>query len=223
MLLLSVFFVSCKKSDQNHEINPALQSYSEPESYSATVVRTVEEGDKLEETITHVARLGEMYKEEWTEKGERRAVIFRPDLGKSFLLSIDKKIYTESAVNADTPNAEAKAETSKSAAEIDRAFEAPASPVEAETRTLPDQTIDGYTCHVTEHRARFADGSVEATRHFRAADLAGLALRVEQESQSSNRRTRVVTERRDVRTQVSRDAFEIPSDFRKVDAVRSNQ
>lgn len=222
LLLLSVFFVSCKKSDQNPAANPGAESSGEPDTYSATVVRTVEEGDRREETITRIARLGEMYKEEWTEKGETRVIIFRPDLGKSFLLSIDRKLFTESAINPDPQDLENRTKTSEAASEIDRAFEAPASPVETETHALPDQTIDGHTCQVTEHRARFADGSVEVIRSFRARDLSGFALRVEQESQSPTRRVSIVTQRRDVRTQAARDEFDIPSGFRKV-AAESNQ
>ena len=95
-------------------------------------------------------------------------------------------------------------------------------PVESETLALPDQVVEGHNCQVTEHRARFADGSVEITRHFRARDFAGLALRVEQQSQTSTRRMNLVTERRDVRTEVAREEFEIPSGFRKVDVI-SNQ
>lgn len=194
----------------------------EPEVYSATVVRTIGDGDRREVIITRTARLYEMYREEWTEEGERRAIISRPDLGKSFLLSLDRKLYVESATSDQQQSYENEITTAQTPGEIDRAFEAPASPVETETHALPDQTIDGYRCQVVERRERFADGSEEVTRSFNARDLAGFALRVEQESNSTIGRTKIITERRDVQTSLSPDQFDIPSGFVKVDSLRQD-
>lgn len=168
-----------------------------------------------------VARLGEMYKEEWTENGETRVIIFRPDLGKSFLLSLDTKTYIESATGNQSQNSENEAEATRAANEVDRAFANTISPIESKTSALPDQTIDGHICKVVEHRNKLADGSSEVITSFHARDLAGLVLRVEQESLSPTGRTKIVTERRDVQTNVTRDEFDIPSGFRKVDDLMS--
>lgn len=223
LLFLSLISAACKSSDKKPTINSTLESSGEPESYSATVIRTIEEGDRREVTTTRIARLNEMYREEWTEAGERRAIIFRLDLGKSFLLSLDRKLYVESVMDDQQLSFENESEAKQKADQIDRAFEAPPLPVESDTRALPDQAIDGHACQVIERREKFADGSVEVTRSYHARELAGLALRVEQESQSPLGRTRVVTERRDVRMDAARDEFDIPSDFTKVDSLRLNQ
>jgi len=223
MLFLFLISAACKSSDKNPATNSTLESSGEPESYSATVIRTVEEGERREVITTRTARSNEMYREEWTESGERRAIIFRPDLGKSFLLSLDRKLYVESAIDNQQQPSENESEAKQKADQIDRAFQTLALPIEANTLTLPDQMIDGHVCQVTERREKFADGSLEITRSYCAREFAGLALRVEQESQSSGGRTRVVTERRDVRMDVARDEFEVPSDFTKVDSLKLNQ
>ena len=41
-----------------------------------------------------------MFREEWSEQGEARALIHRPDLGKSFLLFPEDRTYTESGAAA---------------------------------------------------------------------------------------------------------------------------
>ncbi|HEX8183253.1 MAG TPA: hypothetical protein VF747_00835, partial [Blastocatellia bacterium] len=67
----------------------------EPESYSATVVRAIDDGAERELSVTRIARSGEMRREEWNERAGRRALIWRPDQGKAFLLDLDKRIYVE--------------------------------------------------------------------------------------------------------------------------------
>lgn len=198
--------------------NPTLELSGEPEIYSATVVHIIEEGDRREVITTRVARLGEMYREDWTGAGERRAIIFRPDLGKSFLLYLDRNVYMESAID-DQPQT-VDDETKITLDRIDKAFNAANAPLEVETKTLPDETIDGHICQVTERRERFDNGYIEMTRSFQAREFAGLALRVEQTSESPTARIKIVTERRDARTDVGREEFDIPSGFTKVDALR---
>ena len=203
----------------------------EPEEYSATVVRTVEDGTSRLVSVTRIARLGEMFREEWTEQGHTRTLILRPDLGKSFLIFPDDRTYVESeATKSARPQAEPRSsdagqtgeETSEQPQrqalqpvgpdEIDRAVGDAPTPARVETRVLPDQTVEGYSCAVTEQQAVFDDGSAEVTRTFRARALAGLALRVEVES----RGIKIITERRDIEIRVPPDRFAVPADFRKV-------
>jgi hypothetical protein len=203
----------------------------EPEEYAATVVRTVEDGSSRQVIVTRIARSGAMFREEWTEQGQRRALILRPDLGKSFLIFPDDRTYIESEAEA-VP--EAQAETRPAGAvqtgddaveqprrespppvgpeEIDRAVGASPAPARVESRALPDQTVEGYSCAVTERQAVFEDGSAEVTRSFCARELAGLAIRVEVEK----RGVKIITERRDIETRVPPDWFAIPADFKKI-------
>ena len=43
-----------------------------------------------------VARSGDMRSSEWNQDGETRVSIWRPDLGRVFLLSIERQVYVES-------------------------------------------------------------------------------------------------------------------------------
>ena len=234
LLLIAVAFATLEAAACRKSVEPPQQAEifrGEPEEYSATVVRTVEDGASRMVSVTRVARLGEMFREEWTEQGRACALILRPDLGKSFLLFPDDRTYVESEATADArPQAEPRSsivgqtgegtsEQSQREAsqpvgpvEIDRAVGDAASSARVETRALPDQTVEGYNCAVSEQRAVFDDGSAEVTRSFRARELAGLALRVEVES----RGIKIITERRDIETRVPPDRFAVPADFKKI-------
>ena len=192
----------------------------EPDEYSATVIRTVEDGAGRQVFVTRVARRGEMFRQEWSEQGEARALIHRPDLGKSFQLFPDSRTYTESEATDARPEKQTEpspagvrdAGDDVSPDHIERAFGDAPPPTSVTTHALADQTIEGYSCAVTEERAEFADGRAEVTRLFRARELALLALRVEVESGP----LKIITERRDIQTRVPLESFEVPADFRKV-------
>ncbi len=223
LLLVAVAFATlgasaCRKSVEPPPQEEALRG--EPDEYSATVVRTVEDGTGREVSVTRVARSGEMFREEWTEQGRERALILRPDLGKSFLIFPDARTYVESEpVTGVGQTGDGRSEQPEPGAsspvgpdEIDRATGDAPTPAQVETRALPDQTVEGYSCAVTERRAVFDDGRAEVTRLFRARELAGLAIRVEVEG----RGVKIITERRDIETRVPPDRFAVPADFKKV-------
>ncbi|HJQ70413.1 MAG TPA: hypothetical protein VKA70_15655 [Blastocatellia bacterium] len=183
----------------------------EPDEYSATVTRTVEDQTGRRVFVTRVARRGDMFREEWSEQGESRALIHRPDLGKSFLLFPDSRTYTESEPDQSQAGAkEAAGELDPD--QIERLFDDAAQPPRVDARALPDQTVEGYSCAVTEELATLEDGRAEVTRLFRARDLSGLALRVEVESDA----LKIITERRDIQTRVPAELFNVPEGFRKV-------
>lgn len=202
----------------------------EPEQYSATIVRIVDDEAQRETTTSREARSGDQRREEWTESGHRRALIWRPDLGKSFVLDLDGHVYIEVEIadshtterpsnipNAPSSAGNAAANSERSIQTIDRYFDDRPPPSRVETRVLPQVVIDGHPCEVFEQRAIFADGHIEITRRFRARDLSGLALRVESESEHGT--ARVITERRDVRIDVAPDAFIVPPDFNRVEKL----
>ena len=195
----------------------------EPGVYAATVIRTVDAGTNSEQFVTRIIRSGEMTREEWTEQGAARALVLRPDLGKSFLLALDKQEYVETSFHAAAGPAIQPASESASAGDatdpesIDRAFTDAPAPLTVQTLALADQVIDNHTCQVVEQRRTFADGHTEITLTFHARDLNGLAIREEAASTASD--VKVVTERRDIHTEVSPDEFKVPAGFKRVDKL----
>ncbi len=210
----------------------------EPEQYSATVVRIVEDGTGRETNVSREARSGEKRREEWTEEGRNRALIWRPDLGKSFLLDLDGRAYIELEIASgqlpESPNGASNPHDVSSARNaaapdvgdstlqaIDHYFGNAEPPARVETRVLAPAVIDGHSCAVDEQRAIFRDRHVEITRRFRARDLSGLILRAESEADRGSVRT--ITERRDVRIEVASDTFNVPADFKKLEKLPGPQ
>jgi len=198
----------------------------EPENYSATVVRAIDDGAERELSVTRIARSGELRREEWIEQGGARALIWRPDQGKAFLLDLDKRIYAELPLSFNPegvpetrlPSDDAQRAIAPEA--IDRILDNAPSPVRVETRLLADQTIDNHLCKVYEQRAIFSDGNAEITKSFRALDLGGLALRIEIMAEPQNGGDKLIISRRDVKPDVSPEEFIVPAEFKKVDKLR---
>ena len=235
-LIISVLLVltlnqSCGNRKNAGDGNSDLEPAGEPDQYSATVSRIVDDGTRREASITREARSGEMRRQEWAEQDGTRALIWRPDLGKCFLVDLNRRVYVElplipHAQELQSPGADARSSEASGADPDDGAFQAidrvidePLSPVSVESLTLPDEVIEGHLCKVSERRASFGDGHTEVTRLFRAPDLGGLALRVEVAGAGNER---VITERRQVRTEVPADTFDVPANFRKVDKLGLN-
>jgi hypothetical protein len=199
----------------------------EPESYSATVVRAIDDGAEREVSVTRISRSGELRREEWREQGGSRALIWRPDQGKAFLLDLDRRIYAELPLSfgpVSEPDKDAAAPSDDPAGAIDpeavdRALDRAPSPVRVEARLLADRTIEGHLCKVFEQRAVFPDGHVEMTITHRAIDLSGLAIRIEIVAEPQNGSEKVIISRRDVSPAVSPDEFIVPSEFKKVDKL----
>ena len=215
---------ACRNRTDSPDVQNEIAPKDEPENYSATVVRSVEADGRRDESAIRMARSGDMLREEWTETGEKRALIWRPDMGKIFLLSLDRRLYVESDLIPELSETDSRVNTNGSdalspidAESIERAFDDHHAPMSVETRTLSDQKIEGQTCSVVEVLARFADGHSEMTRTFRSRDLKGLAIRIENESDATS--VKILTERRDIKTEVSPDEFTVPSDFKKVESL----
>ncbi len=221
-----LFFDACRNRPASVEHEAELAG--EPDEYSATVTATLYDAEKepVELSRSSIFRSGDLYREEWSQEGERRALIWRPDTGKSYLLSLDRGIYIESAVGHGAASAESngrvgreagEAASALEAGEIESAFEA--APSSEETRRLPDEEIDGHPCTVFERRAVFESGQVEVTTTFRAKDLRGLALKIVSETDSASRRVKVIIHRDNVRATVNPDLFTVPLGFKKVDRL----
>lgn len=225
---------ACRNPRQSGDGAADSEPAGEPEQYSATVVRTIDDGTTRETSITGEARSGEKRREEWTEQDQNRALIWRPDLGKGFLLDLDRRLFVELDIVARQVG-ESQTEASKTSVvnpprvnagdrtlqAIDNYFDDTQSPTRVETRILSPVVIDGHSCRVYEQRTSFLDGHTEITRRFRADDLSGLALRIECEAGQGA--AKVITERRDVRIEVAPDAFVVPADFKRVEKLLGAQ
>jgi hypothetical protein len=224
--------VSCRNNARPPTLEATFVPSGEPATYTATIVRSIEDGEHRLVTETQVARSGDMRREEWTEKGERLALITRFDAGKSFLLNLGKQTYSEtdfawkatekskpSSANevqnsddAEKQRSDVREQTSAMGFVEDRFAEEPTS---LENRALPDEYIANQLCKVVEKRASFADGRTEVTRTFRAENLSGLALKTESETFSPTQRVKVVTEWREIKLEASPDHFVVPTNFKK--------
>jgi len=226
ILLSMVGLIACRKETQKSQIE--MEPAGEPDQYSATVVRTIDDGEKREVITTHVARSGEQRREEWTEGGHRKALILRTADGKGFLLDLDARTYVELDIDAgglkieqtsatgshpSDPTPDNSGAQDTSALGIDHYFEDTQPPTNRESLSLPSTTIDGHRCTVFEVRVTYPDGHVEITRMFRAADLSGLLIRVESENDRS--KGKILTERRNVSLEINGDDFTVPADFKK--------
>ena len=222
--------IGCRKPQPPAAGEADVEQTGEPEQYSATVICTTTDGATTETRLTRVARSGEKWREEWTEKDQKRALILRPDLGKSFLLDLDRRLYVELEITAHQMGASAQATGKRGAVSsaqsdgdsrlqaIDHYFDETQSPAQVETRMLPPVVIDSHRCRVYEQRTVFVDGHTEITRRYRADDLAGLPLRIDCESEGGG--IRVTIERRDVRLQAGTESFVVPEDFQRIDRLR---
>ena len=242
LIVIAAASVGCnRKAPPQSEAGSA--GRGEPDHYSATIIRSIDDGQTTAVSVSTISRMGVSTREDWSEGNQKRALICRPDLGKSFLLDLDRRLFVELTPGAraerlesgtGTPATSTKQQTPEEPDTIESGTRAgramdpesldlslteadDSSPVVQ--RGGPDEVLDGYRCRVEERRVVLANGSSETTRWFRAMELGGLALRVESETQSESGRVRVVTERRDVRTDVSPDVFSVPSDFRKVSSL----
>ncbi len=229
----------CRTSTNPPQGRAGAEVSGEPHNYSAIVSRTLDDGARKEVTLSRFARLGEMLREQWNQDGETLVSIWRPDLGKVFFLSLERRAYVESDLSGDrTPGGQSASPGSSDGPlngrrdnllpgkrptldpdEVDRAFEYESAPEQVETEELPEEVIDGRSCRVFRQRAVFANGLIETTTTFRSPDLEGLAIRVESETEGAAARIKVLTERREVRTDVTPDQFEIPSAFKRVNSL----
>ncbi|HSE36005.1 MAG TPA: hypothetical protein VLG74_01805 [Blastocatellia bacterium] len=226
-----VLTLACRQRERPDDASA--EGAGEPQQYSALVVRVVDDGKSSETIISRETRAGEYRREEWTEDGQNRALIWRPDIGKAFLLDLERKVYVEidvgttsSAQSAGLASNAHDASTSRSEAgdaeesairTIDKYFDDTQTPTRVETRALSPALIDGHPCGVYERKAVFPDGHTETTRRFHARDLSGLLLRVETLAEQGG--ARVITERRDVQMDVAPDAFIVPEDFKRVEKL----
>ena len=225
-LIVAVGSTSCRHGSSGAPAESQTELESEPEQYSATVVRTVVDGTSQQSTVTKEARAGELRREDWTEEGESRALIVRPDIGKRYVLDPDRQAYVEIDLSdgsknpngeSQTPSHESKDSTGDPVQAVDRAIDDAQSPDRVETRALPSADVDGHICQVYEQRATFVDGHVEITKTFRAPDLDGLFLRTESSSEPPS--VRIITERKDVTRDVAPSTFSVPSNFKRVDKL----
>ena len=226
LALTAALMSGCRSNtDPGQQVRGGVQIPGEPVNYSAMVFRTIDDGTHKDVTVTQAARLGEMLREQWSQDGQTLVSIWRPDLGKVYLLCLERRVYVESELNGNWKPEIRSAVTGQAGIprfdpdEVDRAFDYEDASEKEETEELPEQTIDGRSCRVLSQRTVFANGVIETTKTFRSPDLEGLAIRVESETEDGAARIKVLTERRDVKTDVTPDQFDIPGGFKRVDSL----
>jgi hypothetical protein len=229
--------VSCRNPAQPPTSEATIAPAGEPETYSATIVRSIEDGQHHEITETRVARSGDMRREEWMEAGERQAFITHFDSGKAFHLNMSRQTYNETDLAGVVPEKSKTGSAGQTHDSTDAEKQSPNTgqqtsavdfvedgfaeqPTGLENRALPDEYVANQLCKVAETRAGFTDGRTEVTRIFRAQNLSGLAIKTESETSSSTQRVRVVTEWRDIKLEVSPDDFVVPANFKKVQNLK---
>lgn len=217
----------------------------ELDQFSATVVCAVDDGVERELSVTRIFKSGDLRREEWSEQGGSRALIWRPDLGKTYLLDIEARCYVESEITPEitfddalkagsestasgnrSPEVESADRNSASVRRdaiageaVDRAFDLAPSPLRVENRRLTDQTVDGHPCAVLERREFFTGDKIELTTTFRARDLDGFVIRIEAGLGAGTDGPRLITSWRDIRRDVQPGVFTVPPDFRRVDRL----
>lgn len=233
--------ISCRRPAAVDD--PGTELSGEPEQFSATIVHAVDDGVERELSVTRIFKSGNLRREEWIEQGESRALIWRLDLGKTYLLDIEGRCYVESGIAPDitsdnalnestvsqnrSPEGELMYQSSASGSRdeiagelVDRALDHPPSPVHVENRRLSDRTIDGHPCAVFERREVFAGNHSSVTTIFRARDLNGLAIRIETTGPGeASEGAKLITKWLDFRGDVPPDVFTVPADFRRVDKL----
>jgi hypothetical protein len=235
LALLALLTGACQKPSPSPAKDGLQTPNGEPRQYSATIVRSVEGGIRTE---VRVARSGDLRREEWNQDGETRVSIWRPDLGRVYLLSLQQQVYVESDLS-EAPAARQALGLGAAAASkggrktgesdqaiytesIERALGDEAVPERVETEELPEQVVGGHRCRATRQRSSFSGGQVETTLTFRALDLEGLAIRQEWEAAGPAGRIRLVTEWREIQTSASPEEFEIPTGFKRVNSLERN-
>src|SRR5262245_36497575 len=94
-LSLSVCNSACRQQNGPGAQPEPVPAAGEPLTYSAIVEQTIEDADGRRVVLSRIARSEDKRRDEWAEAGHRWALISRYDLGKSFLLDLDKRLYIE--------------------------------------------------------------------------------------------------------------------------------
>src|SRR5437588_12790420 len=86
--VISAVFIAggCRHRQQPEASNVDAVASGEPDEYSATIIRTIEDGADHAPSVTREMRSGEKHREDWTEDGHNRGVLWRPDLVRAVLL-----------------------------------------------------------------------------------------------------------------------------------------
>lgn len=166
---------------------------AEPDSWSATVVRTFTIDGREQTETTRVARQGLLSRLEWTEHGGRMALILRPDLGVAWRIDLDRNIYVSSETepgSAGPPASPGRPPAGEplSGQAVEAAVGAgqPAGGTGARRERTGEETVDGHRCTVYRTRIEALDGSVGESTVWEAADLGGLAIRSETRGPNGN-------------------------------------
>lgn len=158
----------------------------EPESWSATIVRTFEVNGVTTASTTRFARSGVRTRLEWTEGNGSRMLIVRPDLSVSWLVDLSTGTYIETTLGPTGAPVSAGDVAPLSGPQVEAAVTAgsPADGFAVRRERSGDETVDGHACLVYRSRLEAIDGSASEATVWEAVDFAGLAIRSEIRSAS---------------------------------------
>jgi hypothetical protein len=190
---------------------PATLAGREPDSYSATVVRSFERDGEKTVSETRIARDGGMRRDEWLEDGRRLAALVRPDLGMSYLVDLDRNVYVE------TPLAPSQSELPELDGDaIEELFQGTTPEATVERTHAGTEIVEGRSCEVIRSRIEAESGGVSEGTVWEASELGGLVIRSEVRGPFGDL---VVTELRDIRVPADPSLFEIPPAAKRVDSA----
>jgi hypothetical protein len=160
----------------------------EPDSWSATVVRTFVVNGLSTTSTTEFARSGDRTRLEWIEGERRMALVTRPDLSVSWLVDVSDNSYVEIPLGPDGAPAPSNDSDPLSVQQIEAAIAAgsPADGFVARRERIGEETVEGYACTVYRSRIEAIDGTATEATVWEAPDFAGLAIRSEIRSASGN-------------------------------------
>jgi hypothetical protein len=214
LLALVAFASACATRQEPAAAEPGSLAGREPDSYSATVVRTFERGGERTVAETRFARDGGRIREEWVEAERRLAALVRPDLDRSFLLDLDRNVFVETPLAPQTIDGDALDGDG-----IEALFHGASPNATVERVRSGTEVIDGYSCAVIRSRIETLEGGATESIVWEAGDLGGLALRSELRGPGGNR---VVTELRDLRLPADPALFELPPGARRVESLEGS-
>jgi hypothetical protein len=193
---------------------PATLAGREPDSYSATVVRSFEKDGQQTLAESRVARDGGLRRDEWVENGRRFAALVRPDLGTSFLIDLDRNVYVETPLAPPQPD-----ESELNGDAIEKLFLGSTPEATVERTHSGTEVVDGHPCEIVRSRIEAESGGVSEGTVWEASDFGGLVIRSEVRGPFGDL---VVTALRDIRVPADPSHFELPPGARRVEGIGDN-
>ncbi len=182
----------------------------EPERFRATRIITTTRNGEIHTVTTHLARDGGNRREEDQVSGA--SVVYLENADGNFIVHPARKLYAQ--VNGDTARSEAPSENQVVEAPPLDQTRGPATYELLGTEQLGDR-------QTTKYRVTYGTWTGEATPRSETLiwidESLGMPIRSETRSGETDDRTTVLTELREIATEVDLTLFRLPGDHKRVD------